>query len=189
MATEIGTDAQRDARDTEHQPRGASSESQRLADVGKAEAKAMWDDTKASVRSVLNEKQTSTAAELGEFAGALRNAARSINQESTVARIASHTADSLERFSGTLRNKDFDALMQDVQAFARSQPALFLGMAVAAGFLATRFLKSSPPHSEAGTATEAGGMHASSAYAQGSSAEPGTRAKTESPFPNDPRRT
>lgn len=185
MATETGTDAGRSAHDAAYQARGGGGETQRLADAGKAEAKAMWDDTKATVRSALSEKQTSTAADLGQFAGALRNAARDIDQNSTVARVAQHTADSLERFSGTLRRKNFDGLVRDVQAFARSQPAVFLGMAVAAGFLATRFLKSSPPESELGAEMPP----ESSAYAGGGVPEARPYAETESPFPNDPRRS
>src|SRR5688572_29974869 len=100
MATEIERDelgsstqgASRTRGDT-----GATGEAQRIAEVGKAEAKAMWEDTKASVRSALNEKQSSTATDIGELAGALRNAARGINQDRPVAHIAAHAADSLDR--------------------------------------------------------------------------------------------
>lgn len=185
MATEIGRDELGSSTQGAYRTRGdtgATGEAQRLADVGKAEAKAMWEDTKASVRSALNEKQSSTAADIGEFAGALRNAARGINQDRPVAHIAAHAADSLDRLSGTLRNKDFDRLMHEVQSFAKSQPAVFLGMAVAAGFLATRFLKSSASHADIGSEPEAGryGTRPESAASV---------AGSDTPFPYDPRRT
>lgn len=185
MATEIGRDELGSSTQGAYRTRGdtgATDEAQRLADVGKAEAKAIWEDTKASVRSALNEKQSSTAADIGELAGALRNAARGINQDRPVAHIAAHAADSLDRLSGTLRNKDFDRLMHEVQSFARSQPAVFLGMAVAAGFLATRFLKSSASHTDIGLEPERRRYDTGPDRAT-------SIAGSEPPFPYDPRRT
>ena len=64
-----------------------------------------------------------------------------------MARMAEHAADGLERLSGKLGSKDLNGLVRDVESFARSQPAVILGMAVAAGFLAARFLKSSRRYS------------------------------------------
>ncbi|HEX5476911.1 MAG TPA: hypothetical protein VFX09_03570, partial [Burkholderiales bacterium] len=60
-----------------------------------------------------------------------------------IVRVADLAADGLERLSGTLRNKDLDTLVGDVESFARRQPAAFFGVAIAAGFLAVRFVKSS----------------------------------------------
>ncbi|MGQ0523074.1 MAG: hypothetical protein ACT4P8_05375, partial [Betaproteobacteria bacterium] len=134
-------------------PNGIAAEADRTAephragDSGKAQAQAVWNDTKASVRSALNETQQSTAADIHDFAAALKIAARSLERRGPAGRVAEQAADSLERLSGKLRSKDFDGLVHDVEAFARSQPAVFLGMAVAAGFLAARFLKSSSPYS------------------------------------------
>ncbi|HZM37215.1 MAG TPA: hypothetical protein VFC18_22345 [Burkholderiales bacterium] len=87
---------------------------------------------------------------VGEFAGALRNAAKQIDggQHPTTARLATEAADALERMSSSLRSKDLDAMLGETERFARSQPALFLGAAVAAGFLAVRFLKSSSPDNQ-----------------------------------------
>ena len=50
-------------------------------------------------------------------------------------------ADGLERLSSTLRNKDVSAMLRDMDNFARNQPVAFFGLALAAGFLAVRFLK------------------------------------------------
>lgn len=82
---------------------------------------------------------------IGEFAGVFRNAAKQIDdtKSPTTARVAQQAADSLERISGNLRNKDLDSVVREVEGFARAQPALFVGAAVMAGFLAIRFLKSS----------------------------------------------
>jgi hypothetical protein len=158
-----------------------SAETHRAAERGKAQAQAVWNDTKASVRSALNETQHSTAADIHDFAAALKDAAHSLDRRGPAGRVAEQAADSLERLSGKLRSKDFDGLVHDVEAFARSQPAVFLGMAVAAGFLAARFLKSSNPYS--GDRLEEGPIGYSPAGPQqAANAEAST-------FPYDPGRT
>jgi len=106
------------------------SGNQSMAETAKAQAEAVRSDA---------------AGGIGELAGALRKAASEMDRgrNATVASLTQNAADSLERISGALRSKDLNAVVRDVEGFARSQPALFLGAAVAAGFLAMRFLKSS----------------------------------------------
>jgi hypothetical protein len=52
--------------------------------------------------------------------------------------------------SDSIRNGNFNDLMQSAQSFARRQPTAFLGMAVLAGFGLVRFLKSSAEASNDG---------------------------------------
>jgi hypothetical protein len=94
------------------------------------------------VRSSLTEQKDTAASSLGSFAGALRKAAReSDGGEGTATRMAEWAADGLERVSSTLRTKDLNGMVREVESFARSQPVAFFVCAAAAGFLATRFLK------------------------------------------------
>jgi len=184
MAVDTEPD-QRDRRQrTEYQPSDAGSGASRLGEMGRAQAQAIWTDTKASVRSALNERQHSTAAELHDFASVLRGAARNVDRRATVARVAEQAADGLEQLSGTLRSKDVDGLIHDVESFARSQPAVFLGMAVAAGFLAIRFLKSTSP--ERAARTEPG----PTGYTPvGPRPDLDAMAEATPPFPHEPRST
>ena len=128
-------------------PAGMSSD--RLQD-------AVWNDTKQKARSILGGQQQAAAGGLGDFAGVLRKAAREMDggRQSSVSRLAESAADGLEQFSGTLRNKDLNALMHDVESFARRQPVAFFGAAIAAGFLAVRFLKSSNPSEQRAIETQ-----------------------------------
>jgi hypothetical protein len=54
-------------------------------------------------------------------------------------------ASQVERVSNYLRQRDLGQLIDDVEYFARRQPALFLGGTFVAGLLGARFLKSSRP--------------------------------------------
>ena len=116
------------------------------AESAKETARSLANDTKDSAFAMLGDQQKAAASGLGEFAGALRKAAREMGGEGRqvpVSRMIENAADGLERFSGSLRDKDLSSLMRDVEGFARRQPVAFFGAAVAAGFLAVRFLKSS----------------------------------------------
>jgi hypothetical protein len=103
------------------------------------------EDIKHSAKAALDQQKDAAASGLGEFAQVLRRAAGDTGgaREAGVGRIADVAADQLERFSGTLRSKDLNSLVRDVETFAREQPVAFFGAAVAAGFLAVRFARSS----------------------------------------------
>lgn len=103
-------------------------------------------DLQDSVRSTLTKQKAGAASSLGSFAGALRKAVKETDGEGQgVGRMAEWAADGLERVSSTLRSKDLDGMVREVQSFARQQPVAFFAAAVAAGFLATRFLKAGSP--------------------------------------------
>ena len=112
------------------------------------QAQGVLNQTKESARAIAGDQQRAAAGGLAEFASALRKAARETGdggQRSQVGRFAESAADGLERLSGSLREKDLNRLVGDLESFARSQPVAFFGAAVAAGFLAVRFLKATAP--------------------------------------------
>ena len=117
--------------------------------AAKDTARNIANDTKETAQSMLDEQQKAAASGLGDFAGALRKVAREMGdgRQAPMSRMVESAADGLERFSGSLRQKDLNGLMRDVEGFARRQPVAFFGAALAAGFLAMRFLKSSDPRS------------------------------------------
>src|SRR5690606_7775106 len=68
--------------------------------------------------------------------------------------IASYARDAARGISGmssAVRDRGVDDLMQNVQQFARTQPAAFLGVAALAGFAASRFAKASAHRASART--------------------------------------
>jgi hypothetical protein len=93
------------------------------------------------MKQQVNEQKDGAASSLGSFAGALRKAAKESPDGGQASRVAEWAADGLERVSSTLRNKDMDGMLRDVRSFAREQPIAFFAAAMAAGFVASRFLK------------------------------------------------
>ena|SRR5687767_6856247 len=138
---------------------GTRSAVQEAGQAAKDQASAVWSGTKDSARSMIGDQQKAAASGLGQFAGALRKAAREMGdggQQAPMSRMIESAADGLERFSGSLREKDLDGLVRDAESFARRQPMLFFGAAIAAGFLAVRFMKATRP--DEGNRGTSGGM-------------------------------
>jgi nucleoid DNA-binding protein len=136
---------------------GMSSEHlQKAAQETKQQARTVMNDATESVRSSLTQQKDGAASSLGSFAEALRKAAKESPGDGQSMRMAEWAADGIESVSSTLRSKDLDGMLREVQSFARKQPVAFLAAAVAAGFLATRFLKAGTEGENATGATRGG---------------------------------
>lgn len=125
-----------------------------LSDTGRAaqeQAGAAWSEAKDQAREVAAAQQHAAAQSIGAFAAALREAARNAEDGSrtTASRLAEGVAERLEHVSGTLGRRDFSGVVREVESFARAQPAVFFGAAMAAGFVAIRVLKSRAPEARA----------------------------------------
>jgi hypothetical protein len=78
------------------------------------------------------------------FARAITTAAGELEGQSpTVARYVRDAGQQVEALSSNLRGRSVTELMHAASDLARSQPAVFIAGAVAAGFTLSRFLKSS----------------------------------------------
>jgi hypothetical protein len=101
---------------------------------------------KEQARAQYDEKKGAAVGELGALASSLRRVVDDLgtsNPNNMSGKVVSTIADRLESFGQSLEGKDLDHVVRDVETFARRNPAAFLGGAVALGFLASRFLKSS----------------------------------------------
>jgi hypothetical protein len=96
--------------------------------------------------SALSSQKDRAADGIKSVIDAVRQTGESLREKNgTIAGYADSAASQLERLSTQLRDRDVSELMDEVSAFARRQPALFIGGGVALGLVAARFLKSSAP--------------------------------------------
>ena len=97
----------------------------------------------------LNRGKETAATELSQVANAVRRLRENLPQEEMgpIARVVGDygekAANSLERLSTYVRDKDPKQLLDDVQNFGRRQPALLLGGAFLLGFAGARLIRSS----------------------------------------------
>ena len=110
----------------------------------KGQAEELFDAAKERAKGIAVEQKDAAAGQLGCLAKGLREASQSMRKESEfVGRYAEEAAIRLEGVSDELRQADLDELVDRSESYARANPAIFLGGAVAVGFLLARFFKSS----------------------------------------------
>lgn len=159
--TEQGSGLKSSLEDLEAAPRQAGEWAAQAAEKG---------------RSFFSEQCRSTAQGINEAVGVLRNAARDLEGHSNVgaARLMESAADRLSGLAGSLQDKDLDRVLADATSYARRNPWVFFAGAMAAGLIASRFLKSSAHRQDLGRpegsiiypSRAAGTMHSSSMHSE-----------------------
>jgi ElaB/YqjD/DUF883 family membrane-anchored ribosome-binding protein len=126
-----------------------------FAQTAKSQAASAIQPIANNARSMAEEQKQRGATRIDGIARAVHTAAEEISKEVPVAATYVHAAaDRLERTSSLLRDNSVEDLLRMATDFAQERPYLFLGGAVASGFLLTRLLRSSV---EAGDESEYGG--------------------------------
>src|SRR5258705_6723380 len=107
-------------------------------------AKDVVSGTADQVQGQAHEKQRSGADFIERFAGNIREAARSFENDAPfAARGIDSAAEYVKDAAEKIRNGSFRELVDNATDFAKRQPAAFLGISVVAGFAAVRFLRAS----------------------------------------------
>jgi hypothetical protein len=105
----------------------------------------LMDKVKDGAVSQLSTQKDRATDGIGSVAQAVRQSTQQLRDQhhDTIAQYVDQAAAQLERFSGTLKDKNVSELLDEAQRFARRNPALFVGGAFALGLLSARFFKSS----------------------------------------------
>jgi ElaB/YqjD/DUF883 family membrane-anchored ribosome-binding protein len=121
--------------DTAHEARRKSHERARQA--------------KAKAGEAFDENKQRAVGQLGSVSNALRSTASRLHEEEQhqIEDLLDRAADGLDRARTLLQTKDLNELIGDTEKVARRHPGAFIGGAVALGFVAARFLKSSQQRS------------------------------------------
>jgi len=96
------------------------------------------------VTSRVDEQKNRAADGLGGIADVIRNAGNELRGENeTLAQYVDAASDQLRRFATTIRQRGVADMMDDVNRFAKRNPAVFIGGAFLVGIGIARFLKAS----------------------------------------------
>ena len=96
------------------------------------------------VTSRVDEQKNRAADGLGGIADVFRNAGNELRSENeALAQYVDMASDQLRRFAETIRQRGVSDMMDDVNQFARRNPAIFIGGAFLIGVGLARFLKAS----------------------------------------------
>ena len=115
-----------------------------LRDRATHTAKEVVAGAELKLRATAEEQKVAGAERVSAIAGAISRTADELESElPQAARYVRGAATEIQNLSDTVRQRDINVLLRDVQDLARRQPAAFLGVSVLAGFAAIRFLKTS----------------------------------------------
>lgn len=94
------------------------------------------------------QRKDQAAGVLDDFSQTVRQTAHQFDEQQhpMCSRMANRVADQVEHFSHLLHEKDLNHFVSETENLARRSPKLFLGGALAAGFMLARFMKSSSAH-------------------------------------------
>lgn len=133
-----------------------SHEAKLKAEQLRTEAKAKVAEAQQEGRRLMDEVRNRGVAEaenskrlvadqISGIANALGAAVHQLEEQNQprTAQYMTQAASGIERIAQSVRDQDFRGLVHQAEDLARRQPGLFLGGAVAGGFLLARFLKSS----------------------------------------------
>jgi hypothetical protein len=114
----------------------------RTGDEVAREAQHLGDRAVETAQEMAQRQKAAGAERVEHVAEAMRSSAEHLEStEKQLAELVGSAAGQLEHLAHSLREKDFSALLAEMEDFGRRQPAVFMGAAVALGFGIARFAK------------------------------------------------
>lgn len=191
-------EARRAAQGVAEHARGAVSdvthEARQAAGTVKSEVAGLATTVKEQIASGVGAQKDSVAERLGAVAEHVRETADELrDREAWLAEVMDRGARELGGLADSLKRSDLPGMLTSVERFARRQPALFMGAAVALGFALTRIARSSAEsgYDEGAYGQRYGEVGAGQGYGQagaGGYAAPGTASGTGGYIDQSPER-
>jgi hypothetical protein len=111
-----------------------------ILEQARAVTSQVADSAKRAVGRRLNDRTTKSAMQLSQLADVLREGGERL-EGNMAGPLMARAASRVESISDALDTTDLRQMVQQVESFARREPALFLGGAFAVGLLGARFLR------------------------------------------------
>ena len=123
----------------------AKEQVQEKAQEAQEKLKGGAQQAQVRMREQVDQRSTQAGEQVSATAQALRSTSRQLRDQGqdAQAQAAEKAAHHAERLGGYLTESNADRILSDLEDFGRRQPMAVIGLGVAAGFLASRFLKAS----------------------------------------------
>jgi hypothetical protein len=156
---------------------GASSTSEQAKEKVQETAQQAAGQARGQLRRQVDERSSQAGEQVSTAAADVRSVAQQLREQGKEhpAKLAEQAADRAEQLGSYLKRADGEAILRDVEDFGRKQPWAVMAGGLAAGFLASRFLKASSSR-RAGTGNQAPDRPPS-----GNGVSPRTEAVTPAP--------
>lgn len=128
---------------------GDHAQRDEIRDRARQTADEIRDAARQQAEGMFNRQKSVAAEQTEKLATVFRKMAKEFDQQDQYyfSGYANNLARCTDGISQRLREKDLEGLVSQVQEYSRRQPAMFIGGAIAAGFILSRFLRSSSERS------------------------------------------
>jgi len=123
----------------------AAGKAEEAVAVAQEKAGELTSKGRTKLSEQLDERTTDLGSQARAVAEALRRSTQQMEGEGTgnAAQFATQAADQIERLGSYLESKNGDALLRDLEDFARRRPWMIAGLGLLGGIAASRFVKAS----------------------------------------------
>jgi hypothetical protein len=123
----------------------AKEQVQEKAQEAQEKLKGGAQQAQARMREQVDQRSTQAGEQVSATAEALRKTSQQLREQGQdgQAQAAEKAAHHADRLGSYLSESNADRILSDLEDFGRRQPMAVIGLGVAAGFLASRFLKAS----------------------------------------------
>jgi hypothetical protein len=129
---------------TTTKPMGASdAQKESIVDQAKGVVSSGLANAKEGVSHQLDVRKDKAIGTIDEVANAVRRTGESLDSSGPIPELAERAANGMNKVARFFESSELTDVVGSVERFARREPALFLGGALALGLVAGRFLKSS----------------------------------------------
>lgn len=107
------------------------------------QGRQIYESAKEQATGFVDQRKNEAAQSVADLASSLRDTGKSFGERPNIQAFVGTAADSLEQLATGLKDRSFADIYADVEDYARRSPATVGAVAVVAGFLLARFIKSS----------------------------------------------
>lgn len=101
------------------------------------------DSARDQATGYVDKRKDDVAQSVADFATSLKESTRSFEDRPNIQAFVDGAAQGLDQLAGTIRERSFAEIFNEVESVMRRRPAAFAATTFAAGFLVARFIKSS----------------------------------------------
>lgn len=107
------------------------------------QTRELYETARQQATTFADRRKDEAAQSVSDLAASLRQTGKAFEERPNIHGFVGSAADGLEQLATGLRDRSFADIYGDVEAYARRSPATVGAVAVVAGFLLARFIKSS----------------------------------------------
>jgi ElaB/YqjD/DUF883 family membrane-anchored ribosome-binding protein len=114
-----------------------------LAGAALDQGRTLLSSARDQATTYADRRKDDAAESVASFATSLRKSGEAFEDQENIRAFVESAADGLEQLAGTIRERSFQEIYDDVETFARNRPVAVGAVSLLAGFLLARFIKSS----------------------------------------------